>query len=177
MRTPYQRALVGSAIAVVFALTACSGAQNGVGPSAPTSGSSALASNPSISGHLTHLQPFSQRRSHAASMRFDAKKKKSALIYVANFSSNNVTVYDPKTNDPSPIEAISDGVLEPSGDCLDKKGTLYVVNEASSIPEYKRGQTTPFQTITQGLDSPGFCAIDGSGNLWVTNLYGVNVTE
>lgn len=93
---------------------------------------------------------------------------------------NTIEIYDPTVNDPAPVAAITEGVETPAGDCLDKRGTLYVVDANRnhiSIQEYKKGETAPFQAITTGLSNPAFCAIDGSGNLWVTNISGPNVTE
>jgi hypothetical protein len=159
--------------ATVLAFAACSGAQNGSTPSAG-SASNALSANATISGRQARPLPAGARRVISPSMRYDRKK---ALIFVTNFADSTVEIYDPKLNDPSPSGSITNGVDEPTGDCLDQSGTLYVVNEGNSIPEYKAGQTTPYQTITAGLDNPAFCAVDGSGNLWVTNIFSANVTE
>jgi streptogramin lyase len=172
MRIRYQTAHVAAAAAIAVAFAGCSGAQNSVSPSPPGSGSAA-GSNASTGMRTAHSLSLAERPVH--SIRPYTKK---ASIFVTNYASNDVEVYNPKVNDPSPSATITDGVDTPSGDCLDKKGTLYVVNEnVNSIPEYKTGQASPFQTITEGLETPGFCAIDSKGNLWVTNLGSVNVTE
>ena len=175
MRILYQPPRVVAAAAIVVAFAGCSGAQNTASPSPPGLGFAAAdGSNASTGVRVARSLLLAERRVHRTTA-YDAKK---ALIFVANFSSNDIEVYNPKINNPSPSATITDGVDSPSADCLDKKGTLYVVNEnVNSIPEYKTGQTSPFQTITEGLDTPGFCAIDGGGNLWVTNLGSVNVTE
>ncbi|MGA8797345.1 MAG: hypothetical protein WB526_09835 [Candidatus Cybelea sp.] len=173
MSTLYRPARVAAAAAVVVAFAGCSGAQNAASPPGSVS-AAAIGSNAGTGMRVAHTLSSAERRVHSI-RRYDAKK---ALIFVANFSSNDVEVYNPKLNNPGPSATITDGVDTPSADCLDKKGTLYVVNEnVNSITEYKTGQTSPFQTITEGLETPGFCAIDGKGNLWVTNLGSVNVTE
>ena len=152
------RCLPGLASAAVIGLgfAACTGAQNTISPSA----SAALASSTS---------------SGLRSMRHH---RKSALFFVVNSSDNRIEVYDPNLSNPSPIAAITEGVVTPYGACLDKSGTLYVVNGVhNTIPEYRKGQSAPYQVISKGLKNPAFCALDGAGNLWVTNTYGHNVTE
>jgi sugar lactone lactonase YvrE len=112
-------------------------------------------------------------------------KAASPLMFVVNFITSsglgNVVVYDPKTNDPKPLAAITTGIDEPNGDCVDASGTLYVGNDPGSsgwISEYAADKTKPFKTITDGLDGPALCTTDGQGNLWVTNNGGAaNVTE
>ena len=112
-------------------------------------------------------------------------KVSSPLLFVANFitdsSPGNVTIYDAKLNNPSPIAVISDGIFEPGGDCIDGEGTLYVSNNPGSslgwVAEYPIGQTEASAKITEGIDGPAFCAIDSQGNLWIANAFGPNVTE
>jgi hypothetical protein len=104
-----------------------------------------------------------------------------ALLFVTNFSSNNVTVYRARAKNPAPIATISAGLDAPLGDCLDGQGTLYVTNDPASgngwVAEYPLGQTTPSKMISNGIYTPGFCAIDSNENLWVANIGGPNVTE
>ena len=111
--------------------------------------------------------------------------KVSTPLYVANFTANrgigDLTVYDARANDPSPIAVITKGLFSPGGVCIDGVGTLYVGNDPGSglgwISEYLLGRTKPTKTITKGIDSPAFCTIDDRGNLWVANAFGSNVTE
>jgi sugar lactone lactonase YvrE len=157
MRTRYWFARMMGASFVVFGFVACTGASETIAPS--TSAAAVVRS------------AFAARDS----MRYDGK---SALLFVVNSSNNTIEVYDPNLNDPSPIAAITEGVVTPSADCLDKSETLYVVDgEHDRIPEYRKGQSAPYQVITAGLNSPSFCAVDGAGNLWVTNTSGHNVTK
>ncbi len=103
------------------------------------------------------------------------------LVYVTNYTNNDVTVYHALAKDPAPIANISASLNSPSGDCLDGHGTLYVTNQPASGPgwitEYALGRTAPSGMITDGINTPAFCAIDSRGNLWVTNIGGPNVTE
>jgi hypothetical protein len=106
-----------------------------------------------------------------------------SLLFVTNSDGYNtaVTIYDAAINDPSPIAAITEDLLDPFGDCIDGDGTLYVTNEPSSglgwVSEYALGKTKPLRRITEGIDIPGYCAIDGQENLWVANVGGPTVTE
>jgi hypothetical protein len=103
------------------------------------------------------------------------------LVYVTNYTNNNVTVYHARAENPAAIAVISANLDSPSGDCLDSHGTLYVTSQPAigggSISEYPLGKIYPFEIITNGLSTPAFCTIDGKGNLWVTNIGGPNVTE
>jgi hypothetical protein len=100
------------------------------------------------------------------------------LLYASSEGDyHDVKVYAADAKDPSPIETISDGLLFPSGICLDGQGTLYVVDQDGWVAEYPAGKTKPSKIITKGMSNPAFCAIDNTGNLWVTNLFAPNVTE
>jgi hypothetical protein len=103
------------------------------------------------------------------------------LVYVTNYTNNDVTVHHALAKDPAPVANISATLNSPSGDCLDGHGTLYVTNQPASGPgwitEYALGRTAPSGMITDGINTPAFCAIDSVGNLWVTNIGGPNVTE
>jgi sugar lactone lactonase YvrE len=108
-------------------------------------------------------------------------KASGPLLYVTNGDAiyNRVTVYEVKQKNPKPIAQITKDVNDAAGACVDKNGTLYVVNEAGPgwISEYALGHTKPLRVIIKGINTPAFCAIDASGNLWVTNIGLDNVTE
>jgi hypothetical protein len=105
-------------------------------------------------------------------------KASGALLYVTNTDPlyNSVTIYDAKEDQPSPVAIITADIDEPSGDCIDADGTLYVTNEPGSglgwVSEYALGKTKTLRVITNGINTPAFCAIDARGNLWVTNIGG-----
>ena len=108
----------------------------------------------------------------------DSYKVSGPLLFVTNFNSTPVTIYDAKSNNRRPIAVITKGVNTPAGDCVDRDGTLYVASEFDGISEYALGTTKPLKKITKGISNPAFCAIDGRGNLWVTNMANVpNVSE
>jgi DNA-binding beta-propeller fold protein YncE len=92
-------------------------------------------------------------------------------LFVTEYASNTVLVYDASAKNPSPERRITIGLLEPSGDCIDGNGTLYVANASGWISEYPAGRSRPTRIIRKGLGELAFCAIDSAGNLWVTELY------
>ena len=108
-------------------------------------------------------------------------KTSGPLLYVSNCTNSNVTVYHAGAKDPAPIVTISNSLNGPAGDCVDSKGTLYVMNEPANGPgwisEYALGKTKAFKFITKGVSTPAFCTIDSMDNLWVSNIGGPNVTE
>jgi hypothetical protein len=59
-------------------------------------------------------------------------KTNARLLYVTNVGYEDVTVYDATANNPEPVETISDGLVIPTGACVDGQGTLYVTNEPAS---------------------------------------------
>jgi hypothetical protein len=113
--------------------------------------------------------------------RSPAYKATQPLLYVTNYSNNNVTVYHASAKGPAPIATISDGIDFPTGDCIDSEGTLYVTNQPASnggwISEYPLGKTKASAFIKDGIVDAAYCAIDANGNLWVTNIGSSNVTE
>jgi hypothetical protein len=112
-------------------------------------------------------------------------KVSKSLLFVTDsdtfYSNVAVAVYDVKDNSSKPIATITTNVSAPGGDCIDRDGTLYVLNAGVNsngwVSEYPLGKTKPSSIITNGINGPAFCAIDGHGNLWVTNFQGPNVTE
>lgn len=115
--------------------------------------------------HQTFTAPEAMRQS--APVAPGARQR----LFVTEYTSNTVLVYNASAKNPSPERRITIGLDEPSGDCIDGNGTLYVVNAAGWISEYPAGKNRPTRIIRKGLGEPVFCAIDGAGNLWVTDLY------
>lgn len=150
-----------------FALSTCvAAALAGCVGSQPTIGAPGA-----IPLQTSELRPALQNLGH---------KGTAPLLYATNVGYEDVTVYEATAKDPEPLETISDGLVIPSGACIDGQGTLYVTNEPASggwVSEYPLGKTTPSTVITDGINEPGYCAIDAKGNLWVSNIYGPNVTE
>ncbi len=102
--------------------------------------------------------------------------KKKELLFVADGSSG-VLIYDPKVANGSPIGSITNGVSTPSGVAVDKKGNVYVANEASNtVTVYAPGSSTPSLTISSGISSPYGVGVDSKGNVFVSNLGTNDVT-
>ena len=157
-------------------LAGCGGSQPPIGV---PNGSGPSVLNGSLGEPLNASDP-SIRKSIADTPEY---KVSGPLLYAVNSDGfdTHVSIYDPKTNDPSPIAVITKDLSQPFGDCIDGDGTLYVTNAPGSslgwISEYALGKTEPLRLITEGVNIPGTCAIDGQGNLWVADVGGPTVTE
>jgi sugar lactone lactonase YvrE len=160
----FSRYLLGSCVAVAM-LAGCGGSQP------PIDAPGAMPQSTAIATHANRI---------ASTPEYKAS---GPLLYVTNSDGYNtaVTIYDPKTNDPSTIAVITKSLLEPEWDCIDGDGTLYVANDPGSglgwVSEYALSKTKPLRLITEGINIPGGCAVDDQGNLWVTNFGGPTVTE
>ena len=142
-------------------LTACGGGvMQQAGPKLPLAPQFALAGMPGIHAH--HVK----RRSW---MLPDAKNIKK-LLYVAGAITNTVYVYDYKT---AALIGELTGFDQPSGECVDKKGDIWITNwEGGAVYEYAHGGTSPIRTLQSGTFQTA-CSIDPtSGNLAVGNFYG-----
>lgn len=93
-------------------------------------------------------------------------------LYVANITSNTVTVYP--RGYTSPKYTISNGLSWPYGIGIDSKGNLFVSNIYSdTLTAYHSGQTTPYETIE--FDTYGAVmgvGVDAKDNVWVVSDYG-----
>ena len=134
-------------------------------------------------GTMPQSRTIATQAKHSGSWMLPEYKVSGPLLYAVNSDGFNtyVSIYDPKTNDPSPMAVITKDLSEPFGDCIDGDGTLYVTNDPGSslgwVSEYALGKTKPLRLITEGVNIPGTCAIDGQGSLWVANVGGPTVTE
>jgi DNA-binding beta-propeller fold protein YncE len=115
--------------------------------------------------------PISAPGAIPESLGFTAPPDSRQLLYVTEYTRNTVLVYDARAKNPEPKESITIGVNEPSRDCFDGAGTLYVTNYAGWVSEYPRGKRRPSRIIRRGMGNPAFCSIDSGGNLWVTDAY------
>jgi hypothetical protein len=104
----------------------------------------------------------------AAGLAVDSK----CTLYVANTSSNTVTVYPRGAT--SPKYTISDGLNWPYGIGIDSKNDIFVSNiYADTVTAYHEGQTSPYETIP--FDTYGVVmgvAVDAKDNVWVVSDYG-----
>jgi hypothetical protein len=98
-------------------------------------------------------------------MALDAKKK-SKLIYVGDWATNDVFVYEYPSGDS--VGTLS-GFDAPYGMCVDKKGDMYIANFYSgNVVEYAHGGTSPLKTYTS-VGEPIGCSVDAKGDLAVTS--------
>ncbi len=96
-----------------------------------------------------------------------AHKKKSLLLYVADDSTNDVYVYDYRSDEQVGQLTGFDG---PFGMCVDAKGDVYVANfDAGTVAEYAHGGTTAINVYDSGGEPIG-CAVDAAGDLAVTSF-------
>lgn len=133
-------------------------------PAACMGGAETPSENETVGSWVTStfIPPSEQR--HA--------RRSSPDLFVADLD-NNVLVYTANINQKNPplSEKITQGISRSNAVCVDRLGTLYVLNfggSATNITEYQRGSLTPFKTITKGLEYPGSIVVDRSENLYVT---------
>jgi hypothetical protein len=104
--------------------------------------------------------------------------KKKDLLYISDsfpYGSNDVVVYSyPKGK----LVGKLTGFNEPSGECVDKTGNVFITNfGASEILEYAHGGTSSIKTLDDSGYYPLGCSIDPTtGNLAVTNRLSTSFT-
>ncbi len=95
------------------------------------------------------------------------------LLYVSIAGFNDVFVYSYL---PAPLKLVGRlrGFSNPSGECVDKKGDVFVTEtDGHRIREYSHGGTKPIATLGDPHGAPVDCAIDPtSGDLAVSNDQG-----
>src|SRR5579863_89848 len=151
------------AIFVVAALAGCGGSSPPIAaPEATTALSARRAAAASTTPHFVQ---------GASWMSPEAKTSK-LLLYVGDWSTNDVFVYDYPSG--KAVGTLT-GNDEPYGMCVDAKGDVYVANFASGIVnEYAHGGTL-IQTYSPGGELIG-CSLDAKGDLAATSFYPGNVT-
>jgi hypothetical protein len=107
-----------------------------------------------------------------------AISKKSHLLYVSNYRSSSVEIYDLKGRHPQLAGTLTQGIYHPGSLCLAKDGTLYVPNESgATIAVYRFGAPYASRILTADRGGPTGCAVDASGNLWVADFNDSKVYE
>jgi hypothetical protein len=93
------------------------------------------------------------------------------LLYVAGGDTNAIEVYNYKTG--ALVGELS-GFDQPMGECLDRKGDIWITNWASSsIVEYAHGGKKPLATLDSADKYGSGCSIDPTnGDLAVSTFYG-----
>jgi len=92
------------------------------------------------------------------------------LLYLTNYGANNVLVFSYPQD--KLVGTLTGPFSYPDGDCTDKKGDVWIVNNAPSggVVEYKHGGTQPIASLQDPGQYAGQCAVDPTtGNLIVTN--------
>jgi hypothetical protein len=146
--------------AAVLLLAGCSagGSQSQLAPS----GSILQPSRAGVSGVV--IQHPDRRRSWMAP---DAKKKD--LLYISDEATADVYVFSyPKGK----LMGTLTGFPEPQGECVDKKGDVFVTNFGKSvIIEYAHGGTSPIATLSDSGEYIEGCSVDPTtGNLAVVDF-------
>lgn len=90
-------------------------------------------------------------------------------LFVTEYTRDTVLVYNASAKNPKPERQITIGLGEPTGDCIDGNGMLYVVNSLGWVSEYPAGRSHPTKIIKKGVGDGTFCAIDHAGDLWVSS--------
>src|SRR5580692_699200 len=119
MVSRFGRFTVSSCMAAAM-LAGCGGSQP------PIAAPGAMLQTAAIATHVDRDKSWMRN-----STRIDSRttyKVTPQLLYVTNVGYEDVTVYQAKANDREPVETISDGLVIPTGACVDGQGTLYVTN-------------------------------------------------
>jgi sugar lactone lactonase YvrE len=99
------------------------------------------------------------------------------LLYVADLTDQDITVYKANKKDPPQIGDITQGVDGPYNMALSKSGTLYVPNsDDNTVTEYPAGKSSPSVTITDGISTPVGLTLDSADTLYVSNFQGNTIT-
>lgn len=173
-----QNALV-AAVAIVAGCYS-NGSESQLGSSGPIpnaaqpSSNTASLSRPPTNAVGAIAKPMEDR--NRSWMAPDAKRHD--LLYVSDsfpYGSNDVYVYSyPRGR----LKGKLTGFNEPSGQCADKAGNVFIANfGASEILEYAHGGTSPINTLSDPGYYPLGCSIDPTtGNLAVTNRLSTSFT-
>jgi hypothetical protein len=91
-----------------------------------------------------------------------------SLLYVSDWSTNAVYVYDYETRDQ--IGKLG-GFKQPSGECVDRKGDIWITNfQKSEALKYAHGGSSAIERLqTEGF--PIGCAVSTTGDLAIVNFY------
>jgi hypothetical protein len=106
----------------------------------------------------------------------EAKSGK-ALIYVSDFTNNDVEIYSASGSNQSPIGEITDGISGPEGNFVDAHGNLFVTNVSNqTVTMYPHGSTTWTLQYT-GFAYPTNVTAGANGMVYVDDLVGEKVVE
>jgi hypothetical protein len=117
--------------------------------------------------------PVAARPDHRSSWMLPNAKRVKKLLYVSDRGTGDVEVYDYNNGT---LEGQLTGVNDPSGQCVDKRGNVWVVAfGGSSVSEFAHGGTKIIKTLTTDYQPKG-CSVDPTtGNLAVAGEGAVDV--
>lgn len=173
--------LVATCAVVIVAaatLAACSGGSSSLTstvapPMGHESGLRALSVQRIAALTTPHYQQHPIHRNTGKSWIHLEKTGKSKLLYIADWATNSVYVYDyPSGKKVGDITADMD---YPYGECVDKKGDWYVANlESGTTLEFQHGGTSPINTYSTDGYAIG-CSVDAKGDVAVTDFAGISL--
>ncbi len=103
----------------------------------------------------------------------------SKVLYVANASSNEISVYE--TGSDRPYRKITQGLADPFALAKDRDGNLFVANGGSGaggwVNVYAPGAAEPMRKITRGITKRFSIAVSPSGELFVRNSGAAAIEE
>jgi len=158
--------------ALLFALDACG---NGTAPLSHVRGASDFArvSGETVSSDLTTMARHGRRPGPSGKSRLAGVRKGSNLLFVTDYPSNAVMVYNypPQGSEYLPAYTLYN-INGPQGACSDNTGkNVFIVSSKSSqILEFRYGAKKPRLVISDANQVPVGCAVDVHGNLAVTNI-------
>jgi len=170
---------VGVTVAAAM-LAACSSGgsssfgPSGVAPSGHQTGLTQLSKLQDAALTMPHFKMPVVHPDHGQSfMHPDKKKKKTTYLYVNDWSTNDVYVYDYPSG--KAVGTLT-GFDEPYGSCVDKKGDVFVANFANGTGvEYKHGGTSVLKTYSPGGELMG-CSVSSKGDVAFTSFSPGDVT-
>lgn len=141
------------AFALTAGLAACTGQQR-------------TADGGFVPNDASRGRPASAGSSHVKSWMSPTTSEK--LLYVADAATASVYIY---TYPGLTFAGQLTGFGAPSGECTDKAGNIWIVDEGhAAVYEYAHGGTSPINTLTSGIVNPVGCAISRkTGDLAVGN--------
>ncbi|HLY03667.1 MAG TPA: hypothetical protein VKR56_14370 [Candidatus Cybelea sp.] len=140
---------------------------SGVAPSGHQTGLTMLAHMRDAALTMPHFVQPNVHTDHGQSFIRPDKKKKAGYLYVGDWSTNDVYVYDYPSG--TAVGTIT-GNDEPYGMCTDSKGDVYVANFGNGyVNEYAPGSTTVLHSYDPGGELIG-CSVSKTGLVAATSF-------
>jgi hypothetical protein len=166
-----------AALALVAALTACSGSL-----STPSSGAPGASLQTAPNGeHVLRIGAqtirFGGPTLHRAARRgwISRAQASGGVLYGASYDGGFVNIYPVKGNDQAPIGQLTSTLVSPQGLAVDRHHHLWVANtNAFNIVGFDRGATTPFTTLSDPGYFPISVAVDSKGTVFAANAEGTS---